>query len=162
MTRVDQLIKEALLSKDKIALNAYKNLKSELQKVLTAKNAPEYSEALFIQITAKYVKLLEEAILQFLEARREDLVSNYTSELEVVKKLLPEPVNASDIYSFIESDEEFFDQYYITKFIGDNDETVMLQQIPKKDMRKAIKYLKSKFPSADGKMISEIIKKYLI
>ena len=42
MTRVDQLIKEALLSKDKIALNAYKNLKSELQKVLTAKNAPEY------------------------------------------------------------------------------------------------------------------------
>lgn len=162
MTRVDQLIKEALLSKDKIALNAYKNLKSELQKVLTAKNAPEYSEALFIQITAKYVKLLEEAILQFLEARREDLVSNYTSELEVVKKLLPEPVNASDIYSFIESDEEFFDQYYITKFIGDNDETIMLQQIPKKDMGKAIKYLKSKFPTADGKMISEIIKKYLV
>ena len=32
MTRVDQLIKEALLSKDKIALNAYKNLKTELQK----------------------------------------------------------------------------------------------------------------------------------
>ena len=162
MTRVDQLIKEAILSKDKIALNAHKNLKSELQKVLTAKNAPEYSEALFIQITAKYAKLLEEAILQFLEARREDLVSSYTSELEVVKKLLPEPVNASDIYSFIESDEEFFAQYYITKFIGNNDETIMLQQIPKKDMGKAIKYLKSKFPATDGKMISEIIKKYLV
>ena len=56
MTRVDQLIKEALLSKDKIALNAYKNLKTELQKVLTAKNAPEYSEALFMQVTAKYAK----------------------------------------------------------------------------------------------------------
>lgn len=104
----------------------------------------------------------KEAILQFLEARREDLVSSYTSELEVVKKLLPEPVKASDIYSFIESDEEFFDQYYITKFIGNNDETVMLQQIPKKDMGKAIKYLKFKFPAADGKMISEIIKKYLV
>ena len=37
MTRVNQLIKEALLSKDNIALNAYKNLKSELQKNQNAK-----------------------------------------------------------------------------------------------------------------------------
>lgn len=162
MTRVNQLIKEALLSKDNIALNAYKNLKAELQKVLTAKNAPEYSEALFIQVTAKYAKSLEDAISQFSEARRDDLISSYTDELEVVKKLLPASVNASDIYSFIENDEEFFEQYYVTKFIGDNDETVMIHQIPKKDMGKAIKYLKSKFPTADGKMISEIIKKYIV
>ena len=39
MTRVDQLIKEALLSKDKIALNAYQNLKSELQKVFFAQSS---------------------------------------------------------------------------------------------------------------------------
>ena len=37
MIKVDQLIKEALLSKDKVALNAYKNLKSELQKNQNAK-----------------------------------------------------------------------------------------------------------------------------
>ena len=160
MTRVDQLIKEALLSKDKIALNAYKNLKSELQKALTAKNAPEYSEALFIQVTTKYAKSLEDAILQFSEAHRDDLVSSYTDELEVVKNLLPEPVTAEDIDSFIENDEEFFEQYYITKFIGDNDETIMVHQIPKKDMGKAIKYLKSKFPTADGKLISTIVKEY--
>lgn len=162
MTRVDQLIKEALLSKDKIALNAYKNLKSELQKALTAKNAPEYSEALFIQVTTKYAKSLEDAILQFSEAHRDDLVSSYTDELEVVKNLLPEPVTAEDIDSFIENDEEFFEQYYITKFIGDNDETIMVHQTPKKDMGKAIKYLKSKFPTADGKLISTIVKEYCI
>ena len=131
MTRVDQLIKEALLSKDKIALNAYKNLKSELQKALTAKNAPEYSEALFIQVTTKYAKSLEDAILQFSEAHRDDLVSSYTDELEVVKNLLPEPVTAEDIDSFIENDEEFFEQYYITKFIGDNDETIILDLLEK-------------------------------
>ena len=49
---IDGLIKNATLSRDKVALNAYKNIKTELQKVLTAKNAPEYSEALFIQVTA--------------------------------------------------------------------------------------------------------------
>lgn len=34
--------------------------------------------------------------------------------------------------------------------------------IPKKEMGTAIKHLKSKFPTADGKMISEIVKKYLV
>ena len=169
MTRVDQLIKEALLSKDKIALNAYKNLKSELQKVLTAKNAPEYSEALFIQVIAKYAKSLEDAILQFSEAHRDDLVSSYTDELEVVKKLLPEPVNETQIcfelanwmiehgYNFHKKSTSVLKDNKISKI--DFEE---FDPIPKKEMGTAIKYLKSKFPTTDGKMISEIVKKYLI
>ena len=169
MTRVDQLIKEALLSKDKIALNAYKNLKSELQKVLTAKNAPEYSEALFIQVIAKYAKSLEDAILQFSEAHRDDLVSSYTDELEVVKKLLPEPVNEAQIcfelanwmiehgYNFHKKSTSVLKDNKISK--TDFEE---FDPIPKKEMGIAIKYLKSKFPTTDGKMISEIVKKYLI
>ena len=169
MTRVDQLIKEALLSKDKIALNAYKNLKSELQKVLTAKNAPEYSEALFIQVTAKYAKSLEDAILQFSEAHRDDLVSSYTDELEVVKKLLPEPVNESQIcfelanwmiehgYNFHKKSTSVLKDDKISK--TDFEE---FDPIPKKEMGTAIKHLKSKFPTADGKMISKIVKKYIV
>ena len=166
MTDVNQLIKEALLAKDKIALNAYKNLKTELQKVLTAKNAPEYSEALLIQVTAKYAKSLEDAISQCSEARRDDLVSEYTSELEVVKKLLPEPVNASQIRSYLLSMEfqkilhpENFEKIEKLEKLG----IVGLNiEIPKKEMGTVIKYLKSKFPTADGKMISEIVKKYVI
>ena len=166
MTDVNQLIKEALLAKDKIALNAYKNLKTELQKVLTAKNAPEYSEALFIQVAVKYAKSLEDAISQFSEARRDDLVSEYTRELEVVKKLLPEPVNASQIRSYLLSMEfqkilhpENFEKIEKLEKLG----IVGLNiEIPKKEMGTVIKYLKSKFPTADGKMISEIVKKYLV
>lgn len=159
MTRVDQLIKEALLSKDKIALNAYKNLKTELQKVLTAKNAPEYSETLFMQVTAKYAKSLEDAIKQFSEAHRDDLVSEYTSELEVVKKLLPEPVNESDIYDLFE--DERLSKNYLYKFWEDDGENLYIK-IPKKEMGTVIKYLKSKFPTVDGKMISDIVKKYVV
>lgn len=157
---IDQLIKEATLSKDKVALNAYKNLKTELQKVLTSKNAPEYSDNLFIQICQKYAKSLEDSINQFSEAHREDLISEYTSELDIVRKLLPEPVSASEIMEFIENDEEFFEQFWITDFIGEGEETVMRIEISKKMMGKAIKYLKEKFPTADGKMISDIVKKY--
>ncbi len=166
MTRVNQLIKEALLAKDKIALNAYKNLKSELQKVLTAKNAPEYSEVLFIQITAKYAKSLEDAILQFSEAHRDDLVASYTSELEVVKKLLPEPINESQIQSYLLSME-----FQKVMFPENSKKIENLEKlgiigidikIPKKEMGTVIKCLKSKFPTADGKMVSEIVKKYVV
>ena len=156
---INELIKNATLSRDKIALNTYRNVKAELQKVLTAKNAPEYSEALFIQVTAKYAKKLEDSIKQFSEAHRDDLVSEYTSELEVVKKLLPEPVNELQIYS------ELYNHGLTTgwserKIIEGPCETIV--HIPKKEMGTAIKHLKSKFPTADGKMISEIVKKYIV
>lgn len=157
MWDIDTLIKNATLSRDKVALNAYKNIKTELQKVLTAKNAPEYSEALFIQVTAKYAKKLEESISQFSEAHRDDLVSEYTSELEVVKKLLPEPVTARQIYSEL---------YYLSIEKGWVNTSPFTSNtaphIPKKEMGTVIKYLKSKFPTADGKIISDVVKTYIV
>ena len=149
---IDNLIYESMKSGNKTELNAYKNIKTELWKVLTAKNGPEYSEAVYLQVIAKYAKSLEDAILQFSEAHREDLVAEYTSELEVVRKLLPEPVNESQVYS--ELVEWCRENHFIQTAIGYEECLV----IPKKDMGKAIKYLKSKFPTADGKLISTIVK----
>lgn len=174
MTRVNQLIKEALLSKDNIALNAYKNLKAEFQKVKTAKNAPEWNDALEMQIISKYSRILEDAILQFSEAHRDDLVSEYTSELEVVKKLLPEPVNALQIHfelrrwcvgnkygNWIEL-PKYDEMSNPPELVAHIDWYQGEKVIPKKEMGTVIKYLKSKFPTADGKMISEIVKKYIV
>ena len=167
MINIDNLIKNATLSHDKVALNAYKNIKAEFQKVQTAKNYKgEWTEQLELQTISKYAKSLEDAISQFSEARRDDLVSEYTSELEVVKKLLPEPVNASQIRSYLLSMEfqkilhpENFEKIEKLEKLG----IVGLNiEIPKKEMGTVIKYLKSKFPTADGKMISDIVKKYVI
>ena len=167
MINIDNLIKNATLSHDKVALNAYKNIKAEFQKVQTAKNYKgEWTEQLELQTISKYAKSLEDAIKQFSEARRDDLVSEYTSELEVVKKLLPEPVNASQIRSYLLSMEfqkilhpENFEKIKKLEKLG----IVGLNiEIPKKEMGTVIKYLKSKFPTADGKMISDIVKKYIV
>ena len=159
MINIDELIKESLKSGNKTELKTYRNLKAEFQKVKTAKNAPEWNDALGMQIISKYSRILEDAILQFSQAHRDDLVSEYTSELEVVKKLLPEPVNELQIYS------ELYNHGLTTgwserKIIEGPCETIV--HIPKKEMGTAIKHLKSKFPTADGKMISEIVKKYIV
>lgn len=159
MLDINSLIQNAMKSKNKTELEAYKNIKVEIQKNQTAKGAKPLTDESQLQIISKYAKSLEDAILQFSEADRDDLVASYTSELEIVKKLLPEPVNESQICSFI-SEDEFFDKYnYEGSSPNFSNYTI---QIPKKDMGTAIKYLKSKFPTADGKMISEIIKKYLV
>lgn len=146
-------------SGDKVALRAYKNLKAEIQKVKTAKNAKPYTDAAEIQLISKMCKTLEDAILDFSKAHREDLVSDYTSELEVLKKLLPEPVNESQICSELSEwcRENHFTQRFQTA-IGYEEYLV----ISKKEMGNAIKHLKSKFPQADGKLISSIVKKYVV
>ena len=161
MINIDELIKTSMKAKNQIELRAYKNLKAEIQAFKTAKNAKPYNEIAEISIIKKYCEKLEKSILSFSEAHREDLVAEYSDELEVLKKLLPEPVNESDICSFIGSDEKYFSQF-TEKYLDESGKIIRGRQIPKKEMGNAIKYLKSKFPQADGKMISDIVKTYVI
>ena len=143
-------------SGDKVALRAYKNLKAEIQKVKTVKNAKPYTDVAEIQLVSKMCKNLEDAILDFSKAHRDDLVADYTSELEVLKKLLPEPVNESQICSFIE-------EYCLNNnFVGNTEAQENIIQIPKKEMGKVIKVVKETYPQADGKLISSIVKKYVV
>ena len=161
MINIDELIKQAMKSKNKTELEAYKNIKVEIQKNQTAKGAKPLTDESQLQIISKYAKSLEDAIKQFSEAHRDDLVASYTVELEVVRKLLPEPVNESQIYSeLIELGlrNEWVNMGELVSRTGIR-QTIY---IPKKKMGSAIKYLKSKFPTADGKMISEIVKKYVV
>ena len=166
MINIDELIKESLKSGNKTELKTYRNLKAEFQKVKTAKNAPEWNDALEMQIISKYSRILEDAILQFSQAHRDDLVSEYTSELEVVKKLLPEPVNEAQImYELIQWSKNDFENFSSTLEYDAEVGAVIPRiniQIPKKQMGNVIKYIKSKFPTANGKMISEIVKKYIV
>lgn len=158
MIDINNLIKTAMKAGDKVSLNAYKNLKAEIQVFKTAKNAKPYTEAIEIQIVSKMCKKLEDAIENFSKAHREDLVSDYTNELDVLKKLLPEPVDKSQVCSELSEwcRENHFTQRFQTA-IGYEEHLI----IPKKEMGNAIKHLKSKFPQSDGKLISQLVKKYI-
>ena len=159
MLNVDHLIKESMKSRNQTELRAYKNLKAEIQAFKTAQNAKLYDEAAEISIIKKYCEKLEKSILSFSEAHREDLVAEYSDELEVLRKLLPEPVNESQVCS--ELSEWCRENHFTQKFqtaIGYEEHLV----IPKKEMGNAIKHLKSKFPQADGKLISTIVKSFVI
>ena len=85
MINVDDLIKASMKSRNKTELRAYKNLKAEIQAFKTAKNAKSYDKIAEIQLILKICKKLEDGILDFSEAGREDLVSEYKDELAILK-----------------------------------------------------------------------------
>lgn len=101
---------------------------------------------------------MNKSILDFSEAHRKDLESECRSELEVLKKLLPEPVGPSEIMLGL---WEWAGQNNFLVPFNENPNNFSQPKIPKKEMGNAIKHLKSKFPQADGKMVSNIVKEYI-
>ena len=161
MLNINELIKQATKSKNQVELRAYKNLKAEIQNFKTAKNAKPYDEAAEIGIIKKYCDKLSQSIEQFQKAHREDLAQEYMVERDILRKLLPEPVNEGQIYKTLEA--WCYEKNFFEDFCSKEDPADMVSfQIPKKEMGNAIKHLKSKFPQADGKMISNIVKEYLV
>jgi uncharacterized protein YqeY len=154
MLNIDELIKSSLKNKDTVALKVYRNLKSDIMAFKTQKNAPEYTRAVEQNLIKKYVAKMEDAEKQYLEAGREDLATECREELEVLKQWLPAPATAQDVYSILAgwcANNEFI-----------NEETEQKLTIPKKSMGTAIKAMKEVFPTADGKMISDIVKQYVV
>ena len=142
MLNIDELIKESLKNKKSVDLKVYRNIKAEIMAFKTQKGTPVFDEAAEINILKKYASKLEDSKNQYSQAGREDLVSECIDELEVLQKLLPEPVKESNIEAYIAHWYE--------------------NGIEKKNMGSVIKEVKSQYPGADGKMISEIVKKHLI
>ena len=154
MIEIDNLIKDALKNKQTVELKVYRNLKADIMAFKTQKNAPEYNEASEISIIRKYATKMEDAEKQYSQAGREDLATECREELEVLKKLLPKPVEAQDINSILAG--------WCVKNNFVNTENEPKIEISKKSMGLVIKAMKEVFPTADGKIISEVVKQYIV
>ncbi len=150
MLNIDELIKNSLKAQDTVSLRVYRNLKTDIMAFKTQKNAPVYDNAAELKLIQKYSAKMEDAEKQYSQAGREDLATECREDLEVLKKLLPEPVSPNKIHKFV------YD-YCVENDFHNNDTLVL----PRKFMGVAIKAVKEAFPTADGKMISEIVKTYV-
>ena len=149
MIDIDKLIKNALKTKDANAVKTYRNIKSEILKCKTAKNAKPYDEVAEIGILKKMAKNLEDSENVYASYHRPDLASECTAEREVIERLLPSPkplnflvLELAQLYPFNPTSEGM--------------------KIPKSDMGRIIKYLKEKFPYNDGKEIANLVKTYIV
>lgn len=150
MYNFDVFIKASMINKDAAGLRVYRNLKTEIMNFKTQKNAPKYDDAAELKIIQKYAAKMEDAEKQYLQAGRQDLATECREELDILKTLLPEPISREKIYDELWRYGIEHECIYESKLI-----------IPKKDMGIVIKFVKTKLPTADGKMISDVVKEYL-
>jgi uncharacterized protein YqeY len=89
-------IKDAMRAKDKAKRDTLRNIQA-LIKQIEVDQRREVTDSDIEAILMKYVKQREDALKQFKEAGRDDLVAKEEAELAVVKSYLPEPMNDAEL-----------------------------------------------------------------
>lgn len=136
--QLSALLAKAMRDKDKVRLEVIRAIKSEFTAFETQKNASVLDDAAEIQIIRKMMQRREDTAKQYETAGRMDLFASEMEEATILKEFLPVAPSKEDIEIWLE------DNNY--------------HSIQKKEMGSVIKEVKSKFPSADGKVVAEIVK----
>lgn len=142
--KINELIKDAMKSKDQVRLETLRSMKAAFLNYQTAKNAKPLDSTAEIQILKKMVSSRKEAIEQYKLAGREDLVVIEADQVKILSEFLPAEVSKEELVSGLS-------QVYSSTGLTNE----------KKNMGVLIKELKSKYPAADGKLISEIVRESL-
>ena len=138
--QIDGLIKSAMLNKQASALRAYRAVKTAFMEYKTTKNAKPLDEVAEINIIRKMISAREDAIQQFEAAGRLELVKAEAEEIVYLKPMLPPEVSEEDVRIYAES---------------------IITEKGMQNMGKYVKIIKEKFPTADSKLISTIVKSLL-
>ncbi|WP_298996537.1 GatB/YqeY domain-containing protein [uncultured Tenacibaculum sp.] len=134
-------MKEAMKSKDTVALTALRALKSAFMLANTEVGAGELSEAEELKIVQKQVKQRKDSAAVFTEQGRNDLAEPELAEAAVLEQFLPEALSDEEIGEIVE------------KTIADVGAEGM------KDMGKVMGIVSKQLAGqAEGKTISAIVK----
>lgn len=140
--KIDKMIMEALKAGEKIKAGAFRMLKSEFLVFKTAKNAKPLDDVAEISIIKKMIKQRQDAAKEYLEAGRLELADDELDEVEVLKVLLPAEITEEQITEAV-------------KEVANTVEPI------KKNIGVFMKAVKDKYPTADGKMVSQIVLGFL-
>ena len=139
---IDKMIMEALKAGDKVKAGTFRMLKSEFLLFKTAKNAKPLDDIAEISIIKKMIKQRQDAATEYLEAGRLELADNELDEVSVLKVLLPAEITEEQIKEAV-------------KEVANTTEPI------KKNMGIFMKAVKAKYPTADGKIVSQVVSTFL-
>lgn len=142
---ISEDIKKAMLARDKVKLDTVRGIKKEFLEAKTAKGGDgELSDEVAIKILNKMAKQRKESAEIFIQQNRKDLADEELAQLAVVELYLPKQLSEAEVEAELKA---------IITETGASSAKEM-----GKVMGVASKRLNGK---ADGKLISEIVKKLL-
>ena len=156
---IDKLIKEATLNKNGAAKEAFRAVKAELLKNQTSKNPKSNGKfvcvtglsswisnvelyELDIEIIRRLIKQRDESASIYDANSRKDLADLEREQIKYLKELLPPEISEDKIQEAVMTS---YPNGFTQKEIG-----------------KVIKEIKNIYPTADGKLISEVVKKHIV
>ena len=159
---IDKLIKLATLEKDGAAKEAYRAIKAELLLNSSSKNPKPEGKIVFslslcpkregnwdvnineldVSIIRKQIQIREEQVSMYEANSRKDLADMYKEQIKYLEQLLPPEISKEKIQEAVV--------------------TAYPNGFTQKEMGKLIKEIKTIYPTADGKLISEVVKKHII
>lgn len=93
-------IKDAMRTKDTAKRDTLRNIQTVVKQIEVDERR-EVSDADMEAILMKYCKQREDAMAQFKDAGRDDLVAKEEAELLIIKAYLPEPMTDAELESII-------------------------------------------------------------
>ena len=145
--RIDEYIKDSILENNVAKREAYRAIKADILILETSKSFKgEVKEADIIKIIRKIIAQKEESITMY-ESNKPDLsnrmetINAYKEQIKYLKELLPPEISKDRINEFVVTS---YPNGYIQKEMG-----------------KIIKEVKNTFPTADGKIIAEVVKSHI-
>lgn len=100
--RIKNDMKDAMRAKDTAKRDTLRNINAAIKQIEVDERR-ELSDADVEGILMKYAKQREDAMAQFKDAGRDDLVAKEEAELELVKSYLPEPMDDAELEETLKS-----------------------------------------------------------
>jgi len=141
---LNEHMKDAMKSKDKMRLSVIRMVKASLQNEAIRLGVDNLSEEEELTILARELKQRNESITEFSTANREDLVEQLNAEIKILQTYMPAPLSEEELESIVK-------------------ETIVeVNATSKKDFGKVMGSIMPKVKGkADGSHIQKLVHKFL-
>ena len=145
MIDINKEIAVAMKSRDKERLDTLKLIKAELVRV--EKSGVTLDEAKEVNTLLKMIDQRKESITQYLKGGRSDLAEWEQKEIDIITQYIPEQPTDEEI--------EKYTVDTISHYIEQNGDDY---QVSMKDMKPILSMVQERYPTANGKIVSKVLK----
>lgn len=157
MIQIDELIKDAMHQKNRELLNVLKLIKAEFLKKQTepGRKTKELTDEEQTKVLLKMASQREDSIKQYVEGGRQDLADAEKKELEIISEFTPKQPTDDELAEYT---NDVITAYIVSKEVG-NLFMVKGYKLSMKDMKPIMDIVKEKYPTANGKIVSQTLQK---
>lgn len=145
MIDINRYIAEAMKKRKTDRLGTLKLIKAELVKA--EKDGIKLDDAKETKILLKMIEQRKDSIAQYLKGGREDLAESEQNEIKVIEEFVPEQPTEEEIEKYTED--------AINAYIEQNDADYAISM---KDMKAILSMVQERYPMANGKIVSKVLK----